>query len=125
MSYLAIKHLHVSCVVLSGLGFFLRGYWMLQQSPMLGQRWVRITPHLVDSTLLVSAIVLAYLSGQYPLVNGWLSAKLFGLLAYIVLGAYALKRGKSLALRRNCFILAIGCYAYIVSVALTRQILPF
>jgi uncharacterized membrane protein SirB2 len=125
LSSLAIKHLHVSCVVLSGLGFFLRGYWMLQQSPMLGQRWVRITPHLVDSTLLVSATVLAYLSGQYPLVNGWLSAKLFGLLAYIVLGAYALKRGKSLALRRNCFILAIGCYAYIVSVALTRQILPF
>jgi uncharacterized membrane protein SirB2 len=98
---------------------------MLQQSPMPRQRWVRIAPHLVDSTLLVSAIVLAYLSGQYPLVNGWLSAKLFGLLAYIVLGAYALKRGKSLALRRNCFILAIGCYAYIVSVALTRQILPF
>jgi uncharacterized membrane protein SirB2 len=125
LSYLAIKHLHLSCVILSGLGFLVRGRWMLQQSPVLQGRWVRILPHIVDSTLLGSAITLAYLSGQYPLANGWLTAKLLGLLAYIVLGAVALKRGKSVFVRRNCFVLAIVCYAYIVSVALTRQVLPF
>jgi uncharacterized membrane protein SirB2 len=125
LSYLAIKHLHLTCVVLSGLGFLIRGRWMLQQSPMLQKPWVRITPHIVDSTLLGSAITLAYLSGQYPLVNGWLTAKVLGLLVYIVLGAVALKRGKSVMVRRNCFVLAICCYAYIVSVALTRQVLPF
>ncbi len=92
---------------------------------MLQKPWVRITPHIVDSTLLGSAITLAYLSGQYPLVNGWLTAKVLGLLVYIVLGAVALKRGKSVMVRRNCFVLAICCYAYIVSVALTRQVLPF
>ena len=27
MSYLALKHLHVTCVALSGLGFSLRGPW--------------------------------------------------------------------------------------------------
>ena len=125
MSYLAIKHLHLSCVVLSGLGFLIRGRWMLQQSPMLQKHWVRILPHIVDSTLLGSAITLVYLSGQYPLANHWLSAKLLGLLAYIVLGAVALKRGKSVIVRRNCFVLAICCYVYIVGVALTRQVLPF
>ena len=35
MSYLALKHLHVTCVVLSGLGFALRGWWMLTDSPLL------------------------------------------------------------------------------------------
>lgn len=125
MSYLALKHLHVSCVVLSGLGFLLRGRWMLLQSPMLGRRWVRVLPHIIDSSLLGSALTLAYLSGQYPLVNAWLTAKLLGLLAYIVLGAFALKRGKTALVRRNCLILAICCYTYIVSVALTRQVLPF
>lgn len=98
---------------------------MLQQSAMLNRRWVRIVPHIVDTGLLASALTLAYLSGQYPFTQGWLTAKLFGLLAYIALGAVALKRGRTPVLRRNCFVLAIACYVYIVSVALTRQVLPF
>ena len=34
---------------------------------------------------------------QYPLVHGWLTAKFFALIAYIVLGTIALKRGKTRA----------------------------
>ena len=125
MSYLAIKYLHVSCVVLSGLGFALRGGWMLLDSPRLQQRLVRTLPHLVDSLLLGSAVTMAVLSGQYPLVDGWLTAKLGGLLAYIVCGSIALKRGKTKGVRLAFFALALLAYAYIVSVALTRQVLPW
>lgn len=125
MSYLALKHLHVTCVVLSGLGFCLRGWWMLTESPMRQHRLTRIVPHIVDSLLLGSALTMAWLSGQYPFVNGWLTAKFFGLLAYILLGMMALKRGRSLMLRRRYFGLALLAYAYIVSVALTRSPLVF
>jgi len=125
VSYLAIKYLHVSCVVLSGLGFALRGGWMLLDSPRLQQCLVRTLPHLVDSLLLGSAVTLAVLSGQYPLVNGWLTAKLCGLLAYIVCGSLALKRGKTKGRRLAFFGLALLSYAYIVSVALTRQVQPW
>ncbi len=124
MSYLVLKHLHVSCVVLSGLGFLLRGIWMLRDSPALKHWLVKVLPHLVDTVLLGSAILMAVASGQYPFAAGWLTAKLFGLLAYIVFGAIALKRGKTKAVRASFLLLALTAYAYIVSVALTRNPLP-
>lgn len=92
-AYTALKYLHVACVVLSGAGFVLRGIWMMRGSPVLPRRWVRVLPHVLDTVLLASAIALAVMVGQYPLVSGWLTAKVFGLIAYIVLGTIALKRG--------------------------------
>jgi uncharacterized membrane protein SirB2 len=121
VSYLALKHLHVTCVVLSGLGFCLRGFWMLSESPLRQHRLARVLPHVVDTLLLGSAVTMAWMSGQYPFVNGWLTAKLFGLLAYILLGMMALKRGRTLAIRRGYFRLALLTYAYIVGVALSRN----
>lgn len=121
MSYLLLKHLHVTCVVLSGLGFALRGWWMLRDSPMLGRRLTRIAPHVIDSTLLGSAITMAVMSGQYPFFQPWLTAKFFGLLAYILLGMMALKRGRTKAIRARFLVLALLSYAYIVSVALARN----
>jgi len=121
MSYLALKHLHVTCVVLSGLGFCLRGWWMASGSPLLRARPTRVLPHLVDTTLLGSALLMAWLSGQYPFVQPWLTAKVLGLLAHIVLGAMALKRARTRAARVRFFALALLAYAYIVGVALTRN----
>lgn len=121
MSYLAIKHLHVTCVVLSGLGFCLRGIWMMRESPLARHRLARILPHVVDTLLLGSALTLAWMSGQYPFVSGWLTAKLCGLIAYILLGVMALRRGRTRALRTRYFVLALAAYAYIVGVALSRN----
>ena len=64
---------------------------------------------------------MAFQSGQYPFAQGWLTAKFLGLLAYIVLGALALKRAKSKAARVRFLVLALLSYAYIVSVALTKN----
>ena len=121
MSYLILKHLHVTCVVLSGLGFCLRGWWMLRESPLRQHRLTRILPHIVDTLLLGSALTMAWMSGQYPFVQGWLTAKLCGLLAYILLGMMALKRGRTQAIRARYLGLPLAAYAYIVSVALTRS----
>lgn len=121
MSYLALKHLHVTCVVLSGLGFCLRGWWMLRESPLRQHRLTRILPHMVDTLLLGSALSMAWMSGQFPFVYGWLTAKFVGLLAYILLGMMALRRGRTLAIRARYFGLALLAYGYIVSVALTRS----
>lgn len=121
MSYLLLKHLHVTCVLLSGLGFLLRLSWMWRQSPWLQRRISRVLPHVVDSLLLLSALVMAWMSGQYPLAQDWLSAKLFGLLLYIACGMMALKRGRTLSIRLYFGGLAVLAYGYIVAVALTRQ----
>lgn len=121
MLYLLLKHLHVSCVALSGLGFMLRGGLMLVDSPLRQRRFFRIAPHVVDSLLLSSALALTVVVGQYPFVNGWLTAKLLGLLLYIVLGSVALKYGRSLTMRAICLFLALIVFGYIVSVALRHH----
>ncbi len=121
MSYLALKHLHLSCVVLSGLGFVWRGALMWRASPWLNKPLTRRLPHVIDSLLLGSALALAFLYGQYPFAVDWLSAKFLALLLYIVLGSLALKRGPTMALRRASFGLALACYGYIVGVALSRS----
>jgi uncharacterized membrane protein SirB2 len=121
MILIALKHFHVTCVVLSGLGFVVRGFWMLRDSPMLQARWVKVAPHVIDTLLLGSAISMAVISAQYPFALDWLTAKLAGLLVYILCGAMALKRGRTKAQRAVYFAVAMLAFAYIVSVALTRN----
>ncbi len=123
--YFALKHLHVTCVALSAIGFLLRGYWMLTGNALLQRRLTRVVPHIVDSLLLVSAIALAVMIAQYPFVAGWVTAKVLGLIAYIVLGTVALKRGRTMAARSLAFVAAIGVYAWIVSVALGKNAAGF
>jgi len=124
-TYAFLKYLHVSSVLLSGTGFVLRGVWMMRGSPMLARRWVRVAPHVLDTVLLASAIALAVMIGQYPLAHGWLTAKVLGLVAYIVLGTIALKRGRTRAVRVAAFCGALLVFAYIVAVAITKSALPY
>lgn len=121
MLYVVLKHLHVTCVVISLSGFFLRGVWMLTDSPLLNRRWVKIVPHVNDTLLLAAAIGLSIVVRQYPFVHGWVTAKVLGLLGYIGFGMFALRRGRSKALRASFWLAALAVAGYVVSVALTRD----
>ena len=121
MIYYTIKHIHVTAVVLSAFGFLLRGWWMLNGSPMLQHRVTRVLPHVVDTVLLLSAMVLAVMIAQYPFVAPWITAKVAGLVAYVVLGTIALKRGRTLRVRAVALFAAMVTYAWIVSVAMTKR----
>lgn len=126
MSWLALlKAVHVGCVAVSGAGFVLRGIWMLRDSPRLRASWVRVAPHVVDTLLLASAVGLAIGLHQYPLVHDWLTAKVVGLVVYIGLGMVALRFGPTRRVRAGAWVLALATFAYIVVVALTRQVLPW
>jgi len=119
--FLWVKLVHVGSVVLSGAGFVARGALMLRASPLLQARFVRVAPHVVDSVLLASAIWLAWLVRVAPFVDGWISAKVLGLLAYIVLGTIALKRGRTRRVRVAAFAAALATFAYIVTVAIAHD----
>jgi uncharacterized membrane protein SirB2 len=120
-AYFAVKAVHVSAVALSLAGFAGRGALMLADSPLLRVRWVRIVPHIVDTILLASALWLCWIIRQYPFQVGWLTAKVLGLIAYIVLGTIALRRGKTKAARAVAFVLALLAAVYVVSVALAHD----
>jgi uncharacterized membrane protein SirB2 len=125
MNYPLLKMAHVACVGASYTLFLLRGIRMIRGPALMQQRWVRIVPHLVDTALLGSAIALAIAIGQYPLTDDWLSAKVAGLLLYIVLGSIALKRRSTRRIRVASWIAAQAVFFYIVAVAMTRRPLPF
>jgi uncharacterized membrane protein SirB2 len=122
MNYLAVKHLHMTFAALSGILFFVRGLWMLAGSAQLQRRWVKIVPHVIDTVLLASAIALAVMSRQYPIAQNWLSAKVIALVIYIVLGTIAIKPGRSKGVRATAFVAALAVFAYIVKVAVTKQV---
>jgi len=121
MDYVSIRTLHIACAMLSIAGFAARGGLMLADSPLLHARLTRIAPHVVDTVLLASAVALAWMSGQYPFAQPWLTAKLLALVAYVVLGSFALKRARTRRARAIYFTLALATVLYIVSVAVTRS----
>jgi len=120
-AYLAVKYVHVTCVTLSVSGFLLRGLLRLGNSPMLQRRWVRVLPHVNDSVLLAAALALTLITGQYPFVDAWVTAKVFGLISYIILGSLALKGAVTGWLRLASWLAALTMFGYVVSVALSRS----
>jgi len=121
LSYATLKAVHIASAATSLVLFVLRGAWMIGAPQRLKRRWVRIVPHVVDTVLLVSAIGLAVMIGNYPGTHGWLTAKVVGLIGYIVLGSIALKRGRTQRVRVAAFAAALAMFAYIVSVAITKS----
>lgn len=121
MNYLLVKHLHVTCVVISVCLFILRGTFELLSQPWRQWRLLRVAPHIVDTVLLGSALWMAWRIGQYPFVNGWLTAKMLALVMYILLGGRALGRNTPQVQRLPFFAAALLSVGYIVGVALTRS----
>lgn len=119
--YLMIKNIHLLMIALSIAGFVFRGILMTINSPLLQAKLVRILPHVIDTALLVSGIWLATLLSQYPFTDGWLTAKLLALIAYIGLGVVALRRGRTKAIRLTAFVAALLCFAYMAKVAMTHD----
>lgn len=116
--------LHIATVLLSLAGFVARGVWMLRGSSLLRARWVRVTPHIVDTLLLASGVGLVFTLHLYPTQQPWLVAKLVALLVYIVLGTIALKRGRTRGVRAGAWVAALAVFFYILAVAFTKQVIP-
>lgn len=123
--YIAVKHIHMLCAVLSILGFILRGVWMFMDSQLLQKKLTKILPHIIDTLLLVSALTLVVMSHQYPFQLNWLTAKLIALVVYIGLGMVALRFGKNKMQKGIAFVAAVICFAYIYSVAMHKMAWPF
>ncbi len=123
--YSAVLKIHLITVVLSLVGFLLRGVWMMIDSRLLQARLTRILPHIVDTALLTAGVYLAYSAAINPLEQHWLGAKIIALLVYIALGTVALKRGKTKAVRIVAWLLALAVFAYMLAVAHNRVVWPF
>ena len=123
-AYIILKYIHVITAIISIAGFIVRGIWMMLSSTMLQQRWVKIAPHINDTLLLASAIALVFITLQYPGPAAWVNAKIIALVVYIALGMVALKPSRPMGVRIAAWCLAILTFAYIVLVALSKNVMP-
>ena len=121
MSYLLIKSLHMITAIATISGFILRGYWMMQRSDKLQLKIVRIAPHIIDTLFLLSGFALLWVLQLNALSQPWLLAKFTGLIGYIILGAFALKRGSTMQIRVIAFTAALALFAYIIGVAVSKS----
>lgn len=116
--YPQIKWVHVATVMASGLLFALRG--LLVQFGQPG--WalaapVRYLSYAIDTTLLTAALMLLTILPGALFANGWLTAKIVLLVAYVALGMFALRRGRSARVRTACYVAAVATFAFMYSIA--------
>jgi uncharacterized membrane protein SirB2 len=107
--------------VLSVAGFCLRGAAGLAGAAWVNGRAAKTLPHLVDTVLLASALLLAWMLRLGPQNAPWLLAKIVGLLVYIGLGVVALRPGRPRSLRLGAWLLALATVGWIASVAVTKD----
>jgi uncharacterized membrane protein SirB2 len=115
--YPEIKLVHVAAVIASGVLFAARGLAVLAGvRAALAWPW-RWLSYSIDTVLLTAALMLSSVLRQYPFVHDWLTAKVLLLVAYVVLGSFALKRARTLRTRAACYAAALAVYATIVTIA--------
>lgn len=116
--YSEIRSVHVAAVLLSGGLFFIRGFAL----NVLGLGWVMARPlrwlsYAIDAVLLTAALMLTVIVRQYPFADHWLTTKVVLLIVYIVLGSFALKRGRTRAIRLGFWFAASLVFGFIYTVA--------
>ncbi len=122
--YAMLKHTHVTLVVISLVLFVWRGY-LAVHGRYRTTRLRNLLIHGVDTLLLLCGVSLAVLLAMNPLHTPWLFAKIVALVAYVLVAAIAVRRGKTLRQRQVAWYLALAIFLYMVSVAITKNPLPF
>ena len=119
--YPALLHLHRACVAASIALFTARGLGVLAlQSWPMQARW-RYLSVGIDVLLLTAGVSLWALLDLNPVQQTWLGAKLALLVVYIVLGSFALKRGRTPNQRLLFFVAALAVVLSMVGMALARH----
>jgi uncharacterized membrane protein SirB2 len=119
--YSQIRLFHIAFVLMSGSLFCLRGLMVLAGSPSADHVALRWLSYCIDTALLTAALMLMSLLHQYPIAQPWLTVKLLLVLVYIGCGSLALRRANSAVKRRRYFVIALACYLFIITVAITHS----
>lgn len=120
--YAQIKWVHVASVIASGLLFFGRGLLVQAGRERLAMLpALRYLSYSIDTILLSAAFMLLTILPHGLYANGWLALKVALLTVYVVLGSFALKRGRTPRMRTTTFIAAVTVYMGIIGIARTHH----
>ncbi len=123
--YPLIKASHVGLVMLSGGLFAGRGVGVLLGATMPMSPAVRRCSQVIDTALLVAALLLLMTLQLNPFSTPWLLAKLVLLVAYIGFGTLALRRAPTQGGKGLAFAAALLCFVVMFTIARTHDPLGF
>ncbi len=120
---LTLKAIHVFCAYTTGIGFLLRGIIIILQSPLKQHRVTKTLPHIIDTCLLISGLLMVFNWAISPATMPWLLAKLIALLFYIFFGLVMIRWGTTESRRWIGLIGGLLMYVYIVGAAHSKSAL--
>ena len=118
--YVPLKHSHMMFMTISVVFFIARGSSRLLGAQWQTKKWAKISPHVIDSLLFLTGILLMFATSQYPISQDWLTVKLILLVGYIMFGIKAMKV-ESVMKQRTYFASAILCVLLLITVAKTHH----
>ena len=123
--YPQIKQFHIFLALLSGSLFALRGAFVLGGAHWPNALAVKWLSYAVDTALLTAAMMLLTILPGAMFANGWLWAKIGLLVAYVVLGVFALRRAKTSRGRWLAYLAALAAFLAVYSIARAHHPLGF
>ncbi|WP_341503419.1 SirB2 family protein [Gallaecimonas sp. GXIMD4217] len=118
--YLPLKGLHSLAIAASALLLVYRFILDWRGRDWRQSKWLTLVPRANDALLLVSAFGLCFVINQFPFMSPWVTEKLLGLLAYVVLGVVALQNSRSLLMRSFAVAGALGWIVYNAKLAISK-----
>ncbi|MFC1237754.1 SirB2 family protein [Vibrio sp. F74] len=120
--YFALKNIHMLSIVLSAILLSIRYALMMANSPMIEKKFLKISPHVIDTILILSGIGLIFSLGFIPFTPGneWFTEKVTCILAYFALGFFTLKVAKNRLLRTFALFGALGWLVMAGKIAITK-----
>jgi uncharacterized membrane protein SirB2 len=97
-----------------------RGIALQLNAQWLNKKVIKIAPHIIDTFLLLTGVMLTLAIAQYPVSDHWLSVKILLLVGYIVLG-FKMMRSTQVMMQRTYFAGALSCALLMVTVATTHH----
>ena len=123
--YAQIRSGHLLAVALSGILFALRGAGVLAGATWPMHASVRFASYTIDTVLLTTALMLVAVLPSAAFANQWLTTKLVLVVAYIVLGTFALRRARTPRARLACYFAALAVFALVIAVARSHSPWPW
>ncbi|GGP73817.1 MULTISPECIES: SirB2 family protein [Shewanella] len=117
--YTLIKNLHIMLALVSVALFTYRWLSSFCASAGMQSKFLKVLPHLNDTLLLLTGVVLIAILKMNVVEQSWLIAKLIALVVYIGLGVLAIKcqhRGQKLL----AGIAALLVFGYIVGASMSH-----
>ena len=120
--YPQIKWVHIAAVSASGTLFAMRGALVQAGRP----RWAMVAPlrylsYTIDTVLLTAALMLLTILPAALFANGWLMVKVALVVLYVVLGTFALRRGRTPRMRAACYLAALLVFVTIIGIAIAHH----